>query len=190
MKTCRKFRKLIALTSIGAVSKLDRDLVSQHVTECEACGEYYRQVNRVVENLNSLQDLVGSVGQTKSDSIAQPVVVAGLPHRSWRVRTSRPAPGRGDLGWHLLLPALGILALLLLVSQALVGTGRRSPVESARVPVPLLTPDLSPTVANYRAVASQSLDELDELLSKQGNRPVSKPADSAGHDLALLGFGE
>jgi hypothetical protein len=32
--------------------------------------------------------------------------------------------------------------------------------------------DLAPTIANYQRVANQSLDKLDVLLTRQGNRPL------------------
>jgi hypothetical protein len=32
--------------------------------------------------------------------------------------------------------------------------------------------DLAPTIANYQRVAIQSVDKLDALLTKQGNRPL------------------
>jgi hypothetical protein len=32
--------------------------------------------------------------------------------------------------------------------------------------------DLAPTIANYQRVANQSLDKLDALLTRQGNRPL------------------
>jgi hypothetical protein len=36
--------------------------------------------------------------------------------------------------------------------------------------------DLPPTMANYRMVADQSLEKLDELLSQQANRNLSPVA--------------
>jgi anti-sigma factor RsiW len=190
MKKCRNYRKLITLTSVGAVSALEREMVRQHLTECQACGDYYRQVNNVAENLNTLRDLVGSAGQLGTKSLAERALVSGFPNRSHRVRMRKPAPSwRGGFDWHLLLPALGILVLLILVTHALRAPDQAPRIQSTIAPV-MATVEMLPTVANYRAVASQSLDQLDALISQQGNRPVSKPADSAVHDLALLGFGE
>jgi hypothetical protein len=73
------------------------------------------------------------------------------------------------------LPALGVVALVLMVRSPGVRrlpTTRESPVAS-RAAIHL---DLQPTVFNYQMVANDSLDELDQLLTTQGNRnPPSAP---------------
>jgi hypothetical protein len=69
----------------------------------------------------------------------------------------------------------------------------RQPVKPSTVPAlaevrPASIPsvNLAPTLANYRAVANASLDELDDLLARQSRRPVPTPPAYTAGTLALL----
>jgi hypothetical protein len=77
------------------------------------------------------------------------------------------------LNWRVALPAIGV-AMLVIVMLSIPA---RQPVVSppARISRPVVASsasreDLSPTVANYQRAASRSLDELDELLTRQARR--------------------
>jgi len=90
------------------------------------------------------------------------------------------APFRATpLKWRAALPALGAMAVAIVVLSVLAsrfgtGSGPSPAPSSARaVSAPGLNSDLSPTLANYRLVANQSLEALDELLTRQANRPRS-----------------
>jgi hypothetical protein len=79
------------------------------------------------------------------------------------------------LNWRVALPAIAALVVIGITFA----TWRQPPV----VPSPRIAStqtmlvsdadnDLAPTIANYQRVANQSLDKLDALLTRQGNRPL------------------
>jgi hypothetical protein len=74
-----------------------------------------------------------------------------------------------------------IAALSLLLRQP--GVPSPVPGRVQAVVRPTLQVDLPPTIANYQMVASRSLDELDELLTQQGNR---RPGPSAIYTASMF----
>jgi hypothetical protein len=64
--------------------------------------------------------------------------------------------------------ALAIATLSILVRQPAVPPPAPISVQAVSTPAP--KSDLEPTVANYQRVANRSLDELDDLLTRQANR--------------------
>src|SRR5205814_435338 len=76
---------------------------------------------------------------------------------NWRVMSSLICAG-----------AMVIAALLLFVRRPEV----RSPASAGgqAVLTPKASSDLDPTISNYHIIANRSLENLDEILTKQGNR--------------------
>jgi hypothetical protein len=77
------------------------------------------------------------------------------------------------LNWRVVLPVMGATAVVIAVFS------RFEPRPGAHLPATtgaqaVLTPaanqNLEPTLSNYQMVANRSLEELDELLTRQGNR--------------------
>jgi len=71
---------------------------------------------------------------------------------------------------------LGAVAVAIAATFFLAWPPTVSPPERAgvqRATAPLAETDLPPTIANYQMVASQSPEKLDELLTRQANRPRS-----------------
>ena len=61
-----------------------------------------------------------------------------------------------------------IAALFLFVQRP--GIPLPAPTGAQAVLKPNVKRDLDPTISNYQMVANRSLEELDELLTRQGNR--------------------
>jgi len=79
------------------------------------------------------------------------------------------------LNWRVAVPAFAALVVIgLTVAIWRQPSNAPSPTMAGirTAPVSDADDDLSPTIANYQRVASQSLDKLDALLTRQGNRPL------------------
>jgi hypothetical protein len=90
----------------------------------------------------------------------------------YQARLLAPAPLSG---WRVSIPALTsaivVLALVLILKPRANPTG--SGPSAAHVGATASPPaDLAPTLSNYHMLASESPDKLDELLSRQANRPA------------------
>jgi hypothetical protein len=64
------------------------------------------------------------------------------------------------------------------------------PVMANTLPPPVFSSDLSPTVANYQMVANRSLDKLDDLLTRQGNRNTTPASIYTASDFARANLSE
>jgi len=77
------------------------------------------------------------------------------------------------LNWRVALPAAAALVIALL---AIVAASHHSapsrPASHMDQPASSSGSDLAPTIANYRIIAGESLQKLDELLTRQGNKPL------------------
>lgn len=173
MKPCSKNQKLIAWLALGALDARRTSALRDHLDHCEGCRRYWEEISNVTERLASAapesdveaseffhQRVTEKLQALESSSVLQ-ILVARL---------------RGSLlNWRMTLPATVVLVIALLVLV----TPRHPPVVSLPVPavVQVEPPstsggDLAPTIANYQMVASQSLEKLDELLIRQGNKPL------------------
>jgi len=173
MKPCSKNRKLIAWMALDALDARRTSALRNHLDHCEGCRGYWEEVSNVTERLKSAapeSDLeapeffhhrvIEKLQAIESSSVLQ-ILVAWL---------------RGALlNWRVALPAAAVLVIALLVMVA----PRHPPAVSLPAPatVQVGSPsspggDLAPTIANYQMVASQSLEKLDELLTREGNKPL------------------
>jgi anti-sigma factor RsiW len=173
MKPCAQNRKLIAWLASNALDARQTQQLQAHLETCEACRRYLAEISNVTEMLVATesnpdvqasevfhQKLAGKLRASKPDSVGE-ILAAYF---------------RGTvLNWRVALPAIAALVVI----GVTVATLQQPPV----VPSPRIAGtqtvlasdpdnDLAPTIANYQRVASQSLDKLDELLTKQGNRPL------------------
>jgi hypothetical protein len=156
---------------MDSLSPTEQSRVRLHLDICPACRDYHAEISHTVQKLGRLE--------TRNDIQTSP----GFHQRvmgAIRVEQKAPAwrrflPGfEGPLwNWRLALPVSAAIAVLLLFAslsmrhrQVLVPT----PTVAQVAPSPVPRADLEPTIHNYQAVASRSLDELDELLSQQASR--------------------
>jgi hypothetical protein len=173
MKPCAQNRKLIAWLVSNALDARQTRQLQAHLETCEGCRRYLAEISNVTEMLTQTesnpevqasevfhQKLAGRLRAAKPDSIGE-ILASYL---------------RGTLlNWRVALPAIAALVVIGITFA----TWRQPPV----VPSPRIAStqtmlvsdadnDLAPTIANYQRVANQSLDKLDALLTRQGNRPL------------------
>jgi anti-sigma factor RsiW len=175
MKPCSKNGKLIAWLSAGALdARQSRDLRA-HLESCEGCRGYFEEISKVTETLMAMETLP----EVQASEFFHRRVVAKLKAEESTTRWRNPmAYLRGTLfNWRLVLPA--IVATALLIAAMIVNErapGVSAPEKSRAKIAPAMThlrTDLPPTIANYQTIANQSLEKLDELLSRQANRNPS-----------------
>lgn len=186
MKPCRRNRKLIVWLAMDALSDPAAEELRAHLRICEPCRRYLDEISVVKQRLESISAPVGS----RALSLGAPASRRRVPLSK---RARRDAHSDSPLNWRLALPALCAIALAMLVSSVLM----RHPIPPASPPgqtkaisTPRFPADLPPTLANYRAIANQSLDSLDQLLTSQARKPVPAPAPFTAATLALVNAGD
>jgi hypothetical protein len=159
--------------------------IQAHLRHCEGCRAYRAEIASVSQSVASLR------AAPEIDRHA--VVVRRLarnplaPHR--RTAPHAAAFARAPFNWGLVVPALAIVALSLVVLSVLLKTpapgSRLVAINQARFKVNAPT-GLPPTLGNYRAVANDSFDELDDLLLRQSQKPVPAPPTPSASTVAML----
>jgi anti-sigma factor RsiW len=173
MKPCAQNLKLIVWLASNALDARQTRQLQAHLETCEGCRRYLAEISSVTEKLVATesnpdvqasevfhQKLAGRLRAAKPDSVGE-ILTAYL---------------RGTLlSWRVGVPAIAALVVISIT----VAIWRQSPVvpspRMASTQTPLVSDaddDLAPTIANYQRVANQSLDKLDALLTRQGNRPL------------------
>jgi len=171
MKPCSRNRKPLALLALDELDACRARELRAHLQTCAGCRRYLEEISTVKATLTA--------AETKPDIEASESFHRRLTSRLraepagslWE--TLAAWVGAARLNWRVALPALGATAVLVVMLSSLV----RHPVPSAPVPIrvqvavtPAMQCELSPTIANYQRVANRSLDELDDLLTRQGTK--------------------
>jgi hypothetical protein len=171
MKPCSKNRKPIAWLALDALDVRQAQELRAHLETCEGCRRYLVEISNVTQRLTAAevkpdirvsesfhQRVVGRLSAEKSGSAWATVAV--------QLR-------RTMLDWRVALPMVGATVVMI----AVLSTFLRRPNVLLPAPssvqlasAPNLTRDPQPTIANYQMVATQSLEDFDELLTRQGNR--------------------
>ena len=186
MKPCAQNRKLIAWLAVNALDAQQARQLRVHLETCEGCRRYLAEISNVTEKLAAAEathDVQASENFHRK--------VAG------RLRTAKPdligeilAAYLARLNLRVALPAI----VALVVIGVTVAIWRQPPRVSSSPTAGTQTAsvsdadnDLAPTIANYQRVANQSLDELDALLTRQGNRALPSMPIYTASTLALDG---
>jgi anti-sigma factor RsiW len=184
MKPCAQNRKLIAWLASNALDAPQTRQLRAHLETCEGCRRYLAEISNVTERLATAEanadiqasesfhrKLAGRLRAAKPDSLGE-ILAAYLARLNWRVA----------------LPAIAALVL----AGVTVAIWRQPPdvASSPRVSIQTASVsdadnDLAPTIANYQRVANQSLDKLDALLTKQGERALPSMPIYTASTLAL-----
>jgi len=172
MKPCSKNRKLIAWLALDALEPQRARELRAHIAACEGCRRYLEEIATVKERLVAAEirpDIQASESfhRRLAGRLEQPASL-------WESLVAQFAATR--LNWRVALPVLGAVALVIATLSILVRQPEVSP--PARISLQAVVPpgpksDLPPTIANYQRVANRSLDELDELLTRQAKRNPS-----------------
>jgi anti-sigma factor RsiW len=181
MKPCANNRKLIAWLAVDALDDRQTRSLRAHLETCEGCRRYLAEISNVAQKLSAAatppdiqvaesfhQKVLGALRAEETASAWETLVA--------RLRATL-------LTWRVVLPAVGATALAI-VALSLVARRPVVPVPAPTVAQAALTPNakssLDPTISNYHTVANRSLEQLDELLLRQGNmNPSPSPLYTA-----------
>lgn len=171
LKPCSKNRKLIAWLVLDALEAPRAAALRDHLRQCEGCRRYCEELSNVTEELAAAtRDSEVETSERFHQRVANQLAQA--PARSvWDAMAAllrAPAPG-----WRLVLPAVAALVIAVVVIFA---ARHPAPISRPEAPTPQAASPTSPggglppTIAYYQMIASQSLDKLDEVLTRTGNQ--------------------
>ena len=172
MKPCSKNRKHLAWLALDELDARRAGELRAHIQTCDGCRRYLEQIAGVKETLIAAE--VRPDNQVSESFRHRLAARLDQPTSLLESLVAQFAATRLD--WHVALPALGVAALVIATLSILV----RQPAVSPPTPISVQAvlprrpkSDPPPTIANYQRVANCSLDELDELLTRQANRHLS-----------------
>ena len=171
MKPCSTHRKLIAWLALDALGVQEAKDLRAHLESCEGCRRYLQEISNVTERLIAAET---EPYNQPSESFHQRVVGKLRSKEAgsfWD--TVGPRLQVMLLNWRVVLPVIGATAVViagLCILEPRPGVPSPAPTVARHVLTPGAKSDFDPTLSNYQMVANRSLEELDELLTRQGNR--------------------
>ncbi len=169
MRRCSRIRKRIVLSAVDGLEPNEDVTVLEHLAGCPGCRRYSEEVRGLIQRLSA-----AGCGQNIEASEAFHRQAAEKLHAAQTSSAFRRTADwvRIELpNWRVAAPAMGIVVMSLLTLLVLRPHPVTEPGTAAVDPPALISAmDPAPTAANYAKVASQSLEELDLLLTRQGNR--------------------
>ena len=178
MKPCNKNRKPIAWLALDALDARRTLELHAHLENCAGCRAYLEEISSVTDKLTA--ETEADVQAT--ESFHRRVVGALRTVEGGSAGKTLAEQMRSAMSnWRLVLPVAGA-AVLLVMSYIVWRAGVRSPVETRAqvLPAPRGEVDFQPSAGNYEMVANRSLEKLDELLTREGNRnPAPSPIYTA-----------
>jgi hypothetical protein len=186
MKPCSKNRKPIAWLAMDILELREAAALRDHMAHCEGCRAYSEELSGVTERLaaanpNSNLEASAFFHQRVSENLRAAEPGSVLKNLVAWLRGSA-------LNWRVATPATAALVIALL---AIVAVRHQSPPSQTALhvePVVSTSPpgsDPAPTIANYQIAAGQSLAALDDLLTRQGNKPLSPAPIFTASDAVL-----
>jgi anti-sigma factor RsiW len=174
MKPCSRNRKTLAWLALGELDARTTAALRAHIETCDGCRHYLAEISSVKETLTTTEP---TPDLEASESFHRRVVTRLRAEQSgslWDRLAERLGAGR--LSWRAALSLLGATALVIALLSVLwrqPAVPRPAPNRVQAVLPPGPKNDLSPTITNYQRVANRSLDELDDLLTRQATRRLS-----------------
>ncbi len=186
MKPCARNRKRIAWLALGALEAPEAEQLRAHLHTCARCRSCFEELTKVTAAIrNAEPDASLTVPPSFHRRVATALrAEASRPFRAVLAESLR----RLVLDPRVALPVAGALvATLVAVSALRLGPPVDRPAPSpVQAPAALhLTSDLAPTLANYQSVANRSLDQLDELLTRQGSKGLARAPVFTASALAM-----
>jgi len=183
MKPCPQHQQTIAWLAVDALDSESARSLRVHLDTCPGCRGYFDELSKVAGNL-------------KAAEIPSDVQVTAGFHSKLMRRLEAEAPAsiwerlaaQVQSNWRLALPAAAAAVVLIVLFRS--PNSPVNPAPPAFTPVAVNSPppvDLAPTVANYQRVASRSIDEFNDLLTRQGRQNLpAAPVYTAGMGLSTL----
>jgi anti-sigma factor RsiW len=177
MKPCRRYQKLIAWLVLDELDPRQKASVQSHLDECGACRGYFEEMTQLTgalkpkAHLPSIeasqgfhQRLVCNLRKTDSQSKFSDLLLECFRSR-WSWRVALPAAGAVVLG----------VLVLFAPSHPANDSVRMPPTREVAAAQPVKS-DFDPTISNYKMVADQSFERLDQLLTEQGRKNLTPTA--------------
>jgi len=166
MKTCQRNRKSIALLTVGALDSDEEKQLRAHLHDCESCRKYFNDLAELNRKLT-----IASRTDTEEFAVSERFHQAVL--RALHKAEAKPGlqllMGR-LIGWRTAFAAAAVVAIVA------ISLFRLLPPPATVMPVPLRiepaeTRALPPPLASeYWLAANHSLDQLDDLLTRQARQ--------------------
>jgi len=173
MKPCHRNRKSLACLALGELEAGPAQALRAHAENCAGCRQYLAEVSQ----LNRILAASGEGSRTEAQASV------GFHQRVLRaLRTEGSAPalsrrlsrgGPSLLDWRLGVAALGAAVLVLAALRFISSPRPPLSIVSLQSQTRLtLAAEAAPSFANYQMAADRSLNDLDDLLTRQANRPL------------------
>ena len=170
MKPCSTNRKRIAWLAVNALDFPEATDLRAHLEMCEGCRRYLEEISNVSERLLAAE---AAPDIQATESFHQQVVRRLKPAEAGSFLETAGARLRAMLNWRVVLPVIGVAAVVIAAWSMFAPrqrVARPAPAQVQAAIAPKPEQELPPTISNYQMVANRSLEELDELLTRQGNR--------------------
>jgi len=177
MKPCTRHRKQLAWLAAGNLESATARDLHLHLESCPGCRSYLAELSKVTGNL--FQPASAPTVEA-SERFHRRVLAALEKERAGQRPVSR-------IAWRPILLRVALPAFAVVMALAILAVIYFHPTPQPRAesaPQALTRPsviasELQPTIANYQSVANRSLDELDELVTRQARHYPSQPALSS-----------
>ena len=181
MNPCSRNRMPLALLALGELDANRAAALRTHIETCDGCRRYLAEISAVAEKVAGAEK---TPDIQASESFHRGVVARLRAEPSGSIWQTLAAPFiAARSNWRVALPVVGAAAVVIVMSS--IPARQPAAPPPARTGVQAVLPpdiksDLPPTIANYQRIATRSLDELDELLTKQSKRnPAPTPIYTA-----------
>jgi len=171
MKPCSNKRKHIAWLALDALNVRQAQDLRAHLETCAGCRRYLEEISTVTQKLTAPE----MKPAPRASASFHQSVVGRLRAEESRSAWAAPVANFWEaiLNWRVALPAAGAAVIIVAVLSTSLWRPRvvlPLPASATIVVAPNLINNPAPTIANYQMVANQSLEKLDELLTRQGNK--------------------
>jgi hypothetical protein len=174
MKPCSRNLKPLAWLALGELDARAAAALRAHLETCDGCRRYFVELSTLTERLTAAEV---TPDIQASEAFHRRVVTRLRAEQAGSVWQTLVAPFiSARLNWRVALPVVGAAALVIAILSILTwqpSVPPPAPSVVQTVPPPDITSDLPPTIANYQRIASRSLDDFDELLTRQSKRNPS-----------------
>jgi anti-sigma factor RsiW len=186
MNPCSRNRKPLAWLALGELDARAAAELRAHAETCDGCRCYLAEISSVTEQLTAAEV---TPDIQASETFHRSVVTRLRAEQSGPIWQALWAPFvAARLNRRLALPVVGAVALVIVMLSIPTwqpGVPPPAPAVVQAVPAPDITSDLPPTIANYQRIASRSLDDFDELLTRQSKRNPSPTPNYTASQFAL-----
>ena len=176
MKPCSNNRKLISWLALGALDDRQARGLRAHLETCDGCRRYLDEISNVTAKLGRVEAISDI---RASESFHQKVIGRLRTAESVSAWQTVLAYLRAALSWRVGLPLIGAtVAAIALLLFAILRPPVSPPSEFFVQPVSKSSVgnDFQPTIGYYQMVANRSLDEFDQLLTREASKTRSHTA--------------